>query len=77
MSNKTIKYEDEDLGEVRIIADFLPPPEQLVFQEETVKVTLALSKKSIAFFKEQAKTHHTQYQKMIRALIDEYAEHFS
>jgi len=70
-----IKYTDEPLGEVRIIDDFLPSPEQLVFKEDNVKVTITLSKASIDFFKKEAKKHHTQYQKMIRRLLDIYAEH--
>jgi predicted DNA binding CopG/RHH family protein len=69
-----IKYTDEPLGEVRIIDDFLPPPEQLAFKEENVKVTITLSKVSIDFFKKEAKKHHTQYQKMIRRLLDIYTE---
>jgi len=70
-----IKYTDEPLGEVRIIDDFLPSPEQLVFKEDNVKVTITLSKASIDFFKKEAKKHHTQYQKMIRSLLDIYADH--
>jgi predicted DNA binding CopG/RHH family protein len=70
-----IKYTDEPLGEVRIIDDFLPSPEQLVFKEDNVKITITLSKASIDFFKKEAKKHHTQYQKMIRRLLDVYAEH--
>ena len=68
-------YTDEPLGDIRIIDDFLPSPEELVFREENVKVTLGLSKRSVAFFKEEAKKHHTQYQKMIRKLLDLYAAH--
>ena len=45
-----IKYTDESLGDVKVIADFLPSPAELSFNEEAVKVTLALSKKSIDFF---------------------------
>jgi hypothetical protein len=39
-----IKYTDEPLGEVKIIPDFLPSPEDLAFREESVKVTISLSK---------------------------------
>jgi len=69
---KATKYTDEPLGEIRVINDFLPPPSELVFKEDTVKVTLGLSRKSIDFFKKQAKKHDTQYQKMIRRLLDLY-----
>jgi hypothetical protein len=69
-----IKYTDEPLGEVRIIPDFLPSPEELAFREESVKVTISLSKKSIEFFKAEATKHHTQYQRMIRQLLDAYVD---
>ncbi len=71
-----IKYSDEPLGKVRVIEDFLPPPESLVFKEENVKVTLSLSKASIEFFKTEAKKNHTSYQAMIRRLLDFYASQF-
>lgn len=71
-TRKRIKYTDEPMNQVEVIADFLPSPEQLAFKEETVKITIALSKSSLDFFKEKADKHHTQYQKMIRRLVDEY-----
>ena len=46
-----IKYTNEPLGDVKVIADFLPSPAELAFNEEGVKVTLALSKKSIDFLR--------------------------
>ena len=70
-----IKYTDESMGEVKVVEDFLPSPEELALKDETVKVTIALSKSSIDFFKNEAKKHNTQYQKMIRRLLDEYASH--
>ncbi len=66
------EYTDEPLGDIRVIDDFLPSPEELVFKEDNVKVTLGLSRMSIEFFKREAKKHHTQYQKMIRRLLDFY-----
>lgn len=65
------------MGKVKVAADFLPSPEELVLKDETVKVTIALSKASVDFFKREAKKHHTQYQKMIRRLLDEYSTHQS
>ena len=47
-----IKYTDEPIGNPRVVADFLPLPEDLVFQDEGVKVTIALSKRSVDFFKD-------------------------
>lgn len=74
MKKKT-RYTDEPLGDVRVIDDFLPPPDKLTFNEEQIKVTIGLSKKSVDFFKKQARKHHTRYQKMIRCLLDLYATH--
>jgi hypothetical protein len=68
------KYTDEPLGEIRVVPDFLPSPSELAFREEGVKVTLALSKKSVEFFKAEASRHHTQYQRMIRRLLDAYVD---
>lgn len=67
-----IKYTDQDLGPVKVVPDFLPAPEELVFKKDTVKVTIVLSKESVEFFKHEAKKHRTQYQKMIRRLLDAY-----
>ena len=63
------------MGKVKVVSDFLPSPEELVLKDETVKVTIALSKTSVDFFKSEAKKYNTQYQKMIRRLLDEYAAH--
>ncbi len=68
-----IRYTDEPLGELRVIKDFLPAPEELVFKEENIKVTMSLSKASVDFFKTEAKKRHTSYQAMIRRLLDMYA----
>jgi len=72
---KKIKYTNEPLGDVKVIDDFLPSPGELVFNEEQVKVTIGLSKNAVDFFKKEAKKHHTQYQKMIRRLLDLYVAH--
>ena len=71
---RKIRYTDEFLGKLRVVDDFLPPPKELVFREEKIKVTMSLSKSSVKFFKREAKKHHTQYQKMIRRLLDLYAD---
>lgn len=75
MKTKT-KYTEEPMGDLRIVKDFLPPPEKLVLREDNVKVTISLKKSSIAFFKEQAKKQKTSYQKMIREVVDWYASHY-
>jgi predicted DNA binding CopG/RHH family protein len=37
-----------------------------------VKVTIALSRRSVDFFKREARKNNTQYQRMIRRLLDTY-----
>ena len=73
---KKIQYTDEPLGNLHIVDDFLPPPKDLVLKEENVKVTITLSKSSVDFFKNEARKHNTQYQKMIRRLLDLYAKRY-
>lgn len=71
---KRIRYGAEPIGPVRIVPDFLPPPEALAFRDAEVKVTLALSKRSVDFFKRAAKQHGAPYQRMIRRLVDAYVD---
>lgn len=54
MSTK-IKYTDEPIGPVKVIPDFLPAPEELAFKEDSVKVTISLSRESIDFFQAGSK----------------------
>lgn len=75
MKSKT-KYTEEPMGQLKVIKDFLPPPDKLVLKEDNVKVTISLKKSSISFFKEQAKTQKTSYQRMIREVVDWYASHY-
>ncbi len=74
MKSKT-KYTNEPL-EMELVEDFLPSPDQLALKQDTVKVTIGLSKPTVDFFKAQARQNHTQYQKMIRRLLDLYAARF-
>ena len=71
---KKIVHTDVPMGDVEVVADFLPSPAELAFREEGVKVTLALSKTSVDFFKSESSKHQTQYQRMIRRLLDSYVE---
>ncbi|MGD1048581.1 MAG: CopG family transcriptional regulator [Candidatus Krumholzibacteriaceae bacterium] len=70
---KRIRYTDEPLGDFEIVEDFLPPPEELIHAPVTVKVTISLSLASIDFFKRAAEQNNTQYQKLIRRVLDLYA----
>ena len=72
---KKVKYTDE-LINAKVIKDFVPKPEDLVLKEDNVKVTLSLSRKSVDFFKHEAKRLDTPYQGMIKSLLDKYTENF-
>ncbi len=65
------------IGNLARITNVLPPPDKLAVSEHTVKVTLLLSKSSVEFFKRQAAQYETKYQRMIRRLVDQYAEQYS
>lgn len=75
--SKRIHDADFPIGKLTRIEDFLPPPDRLVVPEQTVKVTLFLSKSSVMFFKHQAEEHRTKYQRMIRELVDQYAQRYA
>ncbi|MDD5253441.1 MAG: CopG family transcriptional regulator [Candidatus Omnitrophica bacterium] len=74
---RKIKDLNMPIGKLIRVKDFLPSPEELVATEKTVKVTIALKKKSVEFFKHKAGQYHTKYQKMIRELLDKYAMQYS
>lgn len=76
MKNK-VKYTDGPIDKIKIVKDFLPPPEELIYKEENVKVTINLKKSSIDFFKKVAKRHQSRYQKVIRSVLDSYASTYS
>ena len=74
---RKIKQDDQPIGQLRTVSDFLPSPEKLVAPEDTVKVTLSLDRQSLDFFKSRANALGTKYQRMIRELLKNYTAHFS
>ena len=44
MKTKT-KYTEEPMGDLRIVKDFLPPPDKLALREDNVKVTIEKSRR--------------------------------
>ena len=68
---------NKPIGKMIRVSDFLPRPEELIMPEETVKITIALKRSSVDFFKHKAHKCHTKYQKMIRELVDRYAAQYS
>lgn len=74
---RTRKYTNEPLGRLEVVEDFLPPPDQLVLKDDGVKVTISLSRKSVEFFKAHAAASKVPYQRMIRKVLDSYADRYS
>ena len=76
MPKKDIIYDDDDdfpQGEIEILENFLPPPEQILFPEDPVKnVTIKLNESIIDYFKREAEKHGSKYQRMIRVLLMKY-----
>lgn len=60
-----------------VVADFLPPPSQLVKKKPKERVNIMLNPDTVSFFKRQAKKNNTQYQTMINMVLDQYAKHYS
>lgn len=76
MKKQAIKN-DMPIGRLTQVDDFLPPPHALAVPEDTIKITISLKRSSVRFFKEQAKRNGSRYQRMIRALLDHYAEKYA
>ena len=68
---------DRPSGKLTRVDDFLPAPDKLVVPQQMIKITISLNKSSVDFLKQQALAHHTQYQKMIRVLVDRYVARYS
>lgn len=66
------EYSDEPLNGFKIVTDFLPTPKKLVAKQQNTKITISLSSESVEFFKQTAKKHQVQYQRIICELLDEY-----
>ncbi|MES2272970.1 MAG: CopG family transcriptional regulator [Chlamydiota bacterium] len=77
MKKRKSKYTSKPIGKIKIVDDFLPEPKDLILKEETAKITISLTKSSIEFFKNEAEKYHTNYQTMIRTLIDKYASRYA
>ena len=73
------KHQDPDMpiGKLTRMKDDLPSPAELAKSMQLVRVTIVLSKPSIDFFKKQAQQHHTKYQRMMREILDQYANRYT
>ncbi len=69
-------HTDEPVGELSLIDDFLPAPEDLLPKDHTVKDTVALDEQTVKFFKAVAKKMGFKYQRMIREVLKGYAKKY-
>ena len=72
--NAQTPYPHEPLSNLKAATDILPTPDDLAYREDSIKITITLSKKSVEFFKAEATKRQTQYQRMIRRLLDSYVD---
>ncbi len=75
--SKVKQETDRPIGDLRVIADFLPSPEKLLPKEDTIKVTVALDQDTVTFFKTTAQKMGLKYQRMIREVLKGYAKKYS
>jgi len=77
-----IEYKDapfdmeKALDKANQVADFLPPPDQLVEKIEKEKITISLNKRSVEFFRKAADEEGVGYQTMINNLLEKYVQHY-
>ena len=50
-----IKYTDEPMGELRVVKDFLPKPEELALKEENVRLPFPLTNRASIFSRKRPK----------------------
>ena len=63
---------DEPIGNLTLVADFLPSPAQLANMARTERATLTLTKATLDFFRKEATKEHVSYNLLIRTALDEY-----
>jgi hypothetical protein len=73
MKKRSKRDDDMPVGPLRIVEDFLPPPEELIALHNHIKVTLLLDRQSVDFFKSCARRIGTKYQRMMREVLKRYA----
>ncbi len=71
-----VKDSNEPRGKLTPVGDFLPPPEELIPSEETIKITVAVDSKTLKFFKEYANKSGLKYQRIIREVLKGYARKY-
>jgi predicted DNA binding CopG/RHH family protein len=82
MNKKQVIYTDapgsisKGITEGEIIADFLPPPEELIRKEPKVKITITLNSGSVDFFRKFARKNNIKYQTMINEVLNKYVQKY-
>jgi predicted DNA binding CopG/RHH family protein len=82
MNKKQIIYTEapksisKGITEGEIIADFLPPPEELIRKEPKVKITITLNSGSVDFFRKFARKNNIKYQAMINEVLNRYVQKY-
>ena len=82
MNKKQVIYTEaprsisKGITEGEIIADFLPPPEELIRKEPKVKITITLNSGSVDFFRKFARKNNIKYQTMINEVLDKYVQKY-
>jgi uncharacterized protein (DUF4415 family) len=56
------------------VADFLPPPSELVFRVRKEKVTMNLDADVVDFYRTTAKSHSVAYQALINEVLRAYKD---
>ncbi|QQR80981.1 MAG: CopG family transcriptional regulator [Deltaproteobacteria bacterium] len=75
---KRIKYANENIQMGKRVEDFLPSPEEIMMKEKSTRITINLREESLNFFKKEALRLGVPYQRLIRSIIDLYAQrHFA
>ncbi len=73
---KKIKYTDEPIKLGRRVNDFLPSPAEIALKEKSKRVTINLNEASLQVFKKEANRLGVPYQRLLRTVVDLYAQHY-
>jgi predicted DNA binding CopG/RHH family protein len=71
-----VNNDDMPFGELKRIDDTLPPPEELLPPDKSIKITIALDEGTIEFFKMTAKKTGQKYQRLIRTVLKTYTDKY-
>lgn len=72
-TRKSPDWQNLPIEKINQTAKRMPYPIGLVSSEKKVLVTIYLNKFTIDFFKKEANRYHTKYQRMMRTVLDLYA----